>query len=89
MIELKSSRDKVDLMPTALGKDEDFKCFVCGKLTKEGFICENVQEKFEEGKWKEFQKVICLKCHPDFPMHRCKHDINNEHKHIKFIRGLN
>lgn len=60
----------------ATGKDEDFRCFHCGKELLEGFMCEN-DRRF----------ILCQDCQDDFSMSKCHHDKRNEHFHIKFTRG--
>ena len=60
----------------ATGKEIEFICFKCGKSIKEGYQCEN-NEKI----------TLCPKCQIIFPMSRCKHDVRNEHRHIKFTRA--
>ena len=55
--------------------DEDFKCSQCLKEIEEGFICENKSEL-----------VLCIECQDKFEMHKCKHDKEQTHKHIKFTR---
>lgn len=57
------------------GKDEDFKCSKCLKEIEEGFICEN-----------NSSLVLCQECQDKFEMHKCKHDKEDIHKHIKFTR---
>jgi len=57
------------------GEDADFKCSQCSKEIDEGFICEN-----------RASLVLCQDCQDAFPMHKCKHDKEQTHKHIKFIR---
>jgi NAD-dependent SIR2 family protein deacetylase len=59
----------------AHGSDKEFTCCYCGKQLFEGFICENSE------------KSLCSSCQKEFPMSRCIHDINGEHKHIKLKRA--
>jgi NAD-dependent SIR2 family protein deacetylase len=58
------------------GKDEDFKCSQCFKEIEEGFICENNN-----------QLVLCPECQDKFEMHKCRHDKEQIHKHLKFTKG--
>ena len=59
---------------TAQGKDEDFKCSLCGKELREGFVCENNKNL-----------LLCDGCQIDFNMSRCRHN-KGEHAHIRFKR---
>lgn len=77
-MDIRNSRDQFNQTNIAIGQDSEFICVKCGKQMNEGFICEN-----------DDKLILCQICQDKFIMGKCKHDINHEHKHIKFIRGVN
>ena len=59
----------------AEGNKEDFRCSECGRFVSEGFCCEN-----------DLEIVLCAKDQANFNMMKCKHDLEGNHRHIKFIK---